>query len=39
MTADELKKLTTDVVRRKTQDAAEFTKLARSIQPKSKEEK
>ena len=35
----DIKKLATDVVRRKTQDAAEFTKLARSIQPKSKEEK
>jgi hypothetical protein len=35
----DIKKLATDVVRRKTQDAVEFTKLARSIQPKSKEEK
>ena len=35
----DIKKLATDVVRRKTQDALEFTKLARSIQPKSKEEK
>jgi hypothetical protein len=35
----DVKKITADVVRRKTQDAQEFTKLARSIQPKSKEEK
>jgi hypothetical protein len=35
----DIKKIATDVVRRKTQDAQEFTKLARSIQPKSKEEK
>lgn len=34
----DLKKVTSDVVRRKVQDASEFTKLARSIQPKSKEE-
>lgn len=35
----DLKKVAGDVVRRKTQDAQEFTKLARSIQPTSKEEK
>ena len=35
----DIRKIATDVVRRKTQDAAEFTKLARSIQPKSQEEK
>jgi hypothetical protein len=35
----DLKKLYGDIARRKAQDAAEFTKLAASIQPASKEEK
>src|SRR3954454_5468415 len=34
----DVKKVSEDVVRRKTQDAVEFEKLARSITPKSKEE-
>ena len=35
----DIRKISEDVVRRKTQDATEFEKLARSITPKSKEEK
>jgi hypothetical protein len=35
----DVKKISQDVVRRKLQDATEFEKLARSITPKSKEEK